>query len=161
MKTPIHSQKHYHQITLSTATTGAETATILLEAKGSPTSGLDEVKEGAIVKAVYIELWLIGSVSDQFFTLIFSKIPSGLALATYAEMAALGTYENKKNVLFTSQGLASNDGIGNPVAVMRGWFKIPRGKQRMGLGDKLAINVASRGSGTITYCGFATYKEYT
>jgi len=162
MRPPIHSVKHYHQITLSTSTTGTETASIFLDAVSVPsTSGLDKVKEGAVVKAVFVELWVIGSVSDQFFTITLMKLPSAVPLATFADMTALGTYDNKKNILYVTQGLASNDGIAMPVPVMRQWFKIPKGKQRMGLGDRMAINVASRGSATITYCGFVTYKEYT
>ncbi len=76
-------------------------------------------------------------------------------------MTALGTFDNKKNILYTTQGLAPNDGVGQPVAVIRQWFKIPKSKQRFGLGDKIRLAIASRGDGVITYCGFATYKEYS
>jgi len=160
MKPPIHSQKHYTQITLSTATTLATSNVNLLETVASP-SAANQVEEGAIVKAMFIELWVIGSVSDQFFTIIFAKYPSETDSATFTEMTNLTTWSNKKNILYTTQGLASNDGIGNPIPVMRQWFKIPKGKQRCGLLDRYRIQVASRGSGTITFCGLAVFKEYT
>ncbi len=162
MRPMIHSTKHYHQMTLTTVTTGAEVDSIIAEAvQVVDKNALNEVEEGASVKAVYVELWVIGSVSNQFFTIILHKIPGGGGLATIADMAALGGFDNKKNIFYTTQGLASNDGIAAPMPVIRQWFKIPRGKQRMGLGDRIALQVASRGSDNIIFCGFATYKEYT
>ncbi len=160
MRAPIHSRKHYVQTSLSTVTTGAEASEIIVFAKESP-SIVSDVVEGAIVKAVYWELWAIGSVSNQFLTVIFAKYPGGVNDATITEMAALGDWDNKKNILFTHQALASNDGIAAPIPIYRGWIKIPKGKQRMGLGDSLKFQIASRGSDDIIYCGFATYKEYT
>ncbi len=163
MRAPIHSVKHYHQITLSTSSTGTETESILVNATeiGTANPANNDVVEGSVIKAVYLELWVIGSVSDQFFTIIVHRVPSGLASANFTNMTNLGQYGNKKNILYTTQGLASNDGIAQPIAVHRGWIKIPKGKQRFGLSDRLILQVASRGSATITYCGFATYKEYT
>ena len=104
---------------------------------------------------------MIGATLDQFFTVILAKYPSGLATATFTEMTNLTTWDGKKNILYTTQGLASNDGVGNPIAVMRGWFKIPKSKQRFGLGDSLQLQIASRGTDDIKFCGVAIYKEYT
>ncbi len=162
MKPIVHSTKHYVQMTLSTAMTVTRNTETLVKAVGSTLANLaTEVEEGAIVKAVYIELWVIGSVTNQFFTIILDKVTGGAANATFTEMTDLFSYDNKKNVLYTTQGLASNDGIAGPIAVIRQWFKIPKGKQRFGLGDNLTLSIASRGSDDIIYCGFATYKEYT
>ncbi len=158
----VHSIKHYVQITLSTATTGTRNGEVLVDAVAVPDVNTSiEVTEGSSIKAVYFEMWAIGSVSDQFFTAVLIKSPSGLAGPTFTEMTDLNSFKNKKNILYTTQGLASNDGIAAPIAIFRGWVKIPKGKQRFGLGDQFTFLIASRGSATITYCGFATYKEYT
>ncbi len=162
MRPIVHSVKHYRQITLTTVTTGTRNLDVLCTAVESTVANLEnEIEEGALVKAIYIELWLIGNTADQFFTITVSKDPSGHAGSTFTEMTTLFTYDNKKNILYTTQGLAPNDGVGQPIPVIRQWFKIPKGKQRFGLGDKLRLAVASRGDGTITMCGFATYKEYS
>ncbi len=162
MRPIIHSTKHYDQITLSTAVTVSRNLEVLLTSVESTVANQpNEVAEGAIVKAIYVELWVIGSVSNQFFTITLSKDPSGHAGPSFTEMTSLGTYDNKKNILYTTQGLASNDGIAQPIAVIRQWFKIPKSKQRFGLGDKIRLSIASRGSDDIIYCGFATYKEYS
>ncbi len=158
----VHSTKHYHQITLSTVLTVARNNEILASAVALQDANTsNEVVEGAIIKAVYFEMWLIGGSADEFFTCIISKNPSGHGPPSFTEMTQLFTWDNKKNILFTAQGLASNDGVGNPIPVYRGWIKIPKSKQRFGLGDSLAFTIASRGADKITYCGFATYKEYT
>ncbi len=162
MKAPIHSTKHYVQMSLSNVITGSVVNTVLVAGvKVADKNTVSEVEEGALVKAVYIELWLIGTTADQFFTIVFGKYPSNAPAATITDMAALGDWDGKKNVLYTSQGLAPNDGVGQPVNVIRQWFKIPKGKQRIGLNDRFQLQVASRGDGQIDFCGFATYKEFT
>ncbi len=162
MRAPIHAIKHYHQITLSTVTTGTRNLeNLVIATVPSDVSALNEVVEGAIVKAVWFELWAIGSVSSQFFTAIVVKEGIGQLGPSFTELTALGSYNNKKNILYTTQGLASNDGIAMPLPLYKGWIKIPKSKQRFGLGDRLVFAIASRGSATIEYCGFATYKEYT
>ncbi len=158
----VHSTKHFAQITLSTVTTGTRNNETLVTAVESTVANLpNEVSEGSTVKAIFFELWTIGSVSDQFFTAIVAKLPGGLGNPSFTNLTNLFTWENKKNIFYTTQGLASNDGIAQPMAMYKGWIKIPKSKQRFGLGDKLMFHIASRGSATITYCGFATYKEYS
>ncbi len=158
----VHSTKHIVQITLSTATTGATSVNTLVSsvARQDADSAI-EVEEGSTVKAIFLELWAIGSVSDQFYTAIVAKLIGGQGNISQADLTNLFSYDNKKNVLWTTQGLASNDGIAGPVNLIKGWIKIPKGKQRFGLGDKIQFGISSRGSATITYCGFALYKEYT
>ncbi len=162
MRAPIHSTKHYVQMSLASVAAATVVNTVLVS--GVPVADkntVSEVEEGALVKAVFIELWLLGQTNNQFFTVIFGKYPSNAPAATLADMAALGDWDGKKNILYTTQGLAPNDGVGQPINVIRQWFKIPKGKQRMGLNDRLQLQVASRGDGVLDFCGFATFKEFT
>ncbi len=158
----VHSNKHFVQITLSTVLTLARNAETLVNAVGRQDANVgSEVVEGSTVKAVYLELWTIGTTADQFHTFIIVKLPGGLGNPTFTEMTDLYTWDNKKNILFTSQALSSNDGITLPLPLFKGWIKIPKSKQRFGLGDTLSFLIASRGDANIKYCGFATYKEYS
>ncbi len=162
VRAQVHSTKHVIQVTLTTAGTGATVGVNLANAVNRTTANLaEEVEEGCTIKAVYLEMWLIGDSLDEFFTFILTKLVGGQANVLNADMTNLFAYDNKKNVLFTSQGLASNDGVSGPVAIHRGWIKIPKGKQRFGLGDRIQFAVASRGAGGIKFCGMAIYKEYT
>ena len=158
----VHSTKHIVQITLSTATTGATSVNTLVSAVArQDADSAIEVEEGSTVKALYLELWVIGSANDQFFTAIVAKLIGGQGNISQTDLTNLFSYDNKKNVLYTTQGLAPNDGVGQPINIYKGWIKVPKSKQRFGLGDKIQFGISSRGDATITYCGFALYKEYT
>ncbi len=162
MRAPIHSVKHYKQMSRSTVTTVTVKNERLIIAVQSTLANLeDEVREGAIVKAVYVELWLLDSSNDGSFVLTIGKDTANSQGPTFGEMNTLFNYVEKKGIFYTSQGLTQNDGVTSAVPIVRGWFKIPKSKQRFGLGDTLNLNIANNGAGTIEYCGFATYKEYT
>ncbi len=161
MKPVIHSQKHYVQISRSTvAAVSANTEDLIKSVEVQNKDALDEVEEGALVKAIYIELWLLNQSNDGSDVIIVQKGTAAAATATFTQMNSLGTYVFKKNILFTHQGLSSNNGVGNPINVLRGWIKIPKSKQRFGLGDNLLLTIANNGASILEYCGFATYKEY-
>ncbi len=162
MKPVIRSEKHYVQISLATVTGSATVNTVLVDAVTLLNkNAVSEVVEGAIVKAVYIELWVLGASANATQVTALTKFVAGVAPFSAAQLGALGTTANKKNVLFVSQGLASNDGIANPINIMRGWYKIPKSKQRFGLGDTLELQVLAQAAVDLTICGFSTYKEYT
>ncbi len=161
MKTPINSVKHILQHTVTQVTTA--TVTTLVEAVGEhiqDVSTVQEVVEGSVIKAVYIELWFMGTFNEGSYVMCVEKSESGNPAPTFTEMTTLNSYENKKNVLFISQGLISEDNA-NPTPVMRQWVKIPKGKQRFGLKDKFRINIAAIGSEDVQFCGLTIYKSYT
>ncbi len=160
MKPIIHSTKHYVQQSRSqVATVSVTTIDIAISVESTVANAVDEVAEGTVVKAVYVEMWILDSSNDGSFVLSFEKLPSGKGNITFAAVNALGVYNNKKNTLYTTQGLSPNNGVGNPVPIIRQWFKIPKGKQRMGLGDRLVLNIANNGLNNLEFCGFFTYKE--
>ncbi len=162
MRAPIHSRKHYVQFPITAITTGIR-GNVLLAQGVNPTvaDAASEVGEGGVIKAVYVELWLNNDGVDGESIVVLCKDTRDSTGPTFAQLAALDSYNNKKNILFTHQGLTSNESIGNPVNVMRAWYKIPKSKQRFGLGDTLNIVIANVSSGNLFRCGFATYKEYT
>ncbi len=161
MRPIITTKKHYVQISRSTVASGTANLEVLVDAKPvSSVAGTDEVEEGAVVKAIFVELWLIADFDDQSFIITISKQPDA-TFPTFADLTALGNWSNKKNVLYTSMGLIASDSAGPAIPILRQWIKIPKTKQRFGLGDRLHLSIVSQGSQGIFYCGFATYKEQT
>ncbi len=163
MRAPIHSEKHYFQMSLFTISATLSVNQKLIDSVALLNKNQTfEVVEGAVVKAVFIELWLLGSSSGGSEVVCLCKDVQNLQGPTAAEMAALGNYNNKKNILFVHQGLSPNDGGDAPVLVMRGWYKIPKSKQRFGLGDALNLTILNpHATNDLFACGFCTYKEYT
>ncbi len=162
MRPSIHSVKHYVHRPITTTVQAAIGVETIVEAVTVATGGANakDVVEGSLVKAVYLEYWLTGDAAAlSSGTVLIEKVPAGQVPVTFAQSQNLGAYPNKKNVLECHQGLFPSSSQ-NPQNIFRHWVKIPKGKQRMGLGDKLVISFAAVGDGIIT-CGFTTYKEYT
>ncbi len=159
MRAPIHAVKHYTQKTLTTVTVGTINLMSIAKAVISTSANLaNEVIEGAIVKAVYVEMWARGQDTSAGSVLIsLVKVPDGQGLS-FGDQANLFAYTNKKNVLYHTQGL-TNHSLDAAVPFVRQWFKIPKGKQRMGLGDELLLGVSAQAL-DVNICGFAVYKEY-
>ncbi len=138
--------------------------TSLVISQEATSSAPGVVEEGAIVKACYVELWVSQDSASVVgsYTVVICKDPGGQAGMSTAEMAALHDYPAKKNILFTAQGLLTpNDG--GQVPVVRGWYKIPKGKQRFGLKDVLRLSLRNNNTTAIdiNFCGLAIFKEYT
>ncbi len=162
MKPIVHSTKHIVQSPISQIATGVRENIVIAKAVNVAAVDLAlEVVEGAVIKAVFVEMWLQNQSNLGHSIIILEKVPQNTAGATFSEMADLMTYENKKNIFFTHEGLTSNDAIGNPLPVIRQWFKIPKGKQRFGLGDRLVLTISNPSSNNLDRCGMFIYKELT
>ncbi len=164
MKTIIQSKKHILQISQSAITQGAVLITNVASAiEGAPTTPTT-ISEGAIVKAVWVEMWLNNDSATLVgsFTAGFYKNPGDANPINATTAAALHDWSNKKNLFYTTQGLApATDSA--LMLLYKGWIKIPKGKQRMGLGDKLQFFVRNNNATAvdIDICGLFIFKEYT
>ncbi len=158
----IQSVKHYVQFSLATV---GNLAVVVNNAATSvnvtAANAVGEVAEGSLVKAVYVEFWVqqasleIGSLVAGFY-----KNEGGQNTITAADAAALGNWDNKKNLLYVTEGLAPENDT-QILPLYKGWIKIPKGKQRMGLGDILSFFIRNNNPvDDINFCGFFTYKEY-
>ncbi len=156
----VHSTKHYVQQTIGTVTAGSIVDTNIAVSVATVDKNIvSEVEEGSSIKAVYLELWIrSAAAAASSFVFIFHKRNGGSANPNTTDLNALGQYDNKKNILYTTQGL-TNDVDADALSLYKGWIKIPKSKQRMGLGDILSWHLEAVGQ-SINFCGFCTYKEY-
>ena len=159
MRPVISSEKHYIQMAIQNVASGATTTVSLAQGVAILNKNLaSEVREGAVVKAVYIEIWAGATSTDRTSIAIgFMKVPD-LQTPTHTDIATLNNYTNKKNVFYFTQGLANETGA-SATPFLRTWLKVPKGKQRIGLGDTLFLTVSAL-AGEAEFCGFITYKEY-
>ncbi len=161
MRAPIHSVKHYIQTSLTTILGGASLNIPLVHAVAiQNVNAAIEVQEGAIVKAVFVEMWVRSSELTPGTALISLVKTLNNTNMDFADSIALNDYDNKKNILYHTQGL-TNENSTSAIPFVRQWFKIPKGKQRFGLGDKLSLHISSQAAIDNVICGFAIYKEYT
>ncbi len=160
MKSPIHSVKHIVNLTPTTAASGTIAIVNFAVAVVSPDANTSiEVVEGSVIKAVYLEFWFTGDDAVQgSMHGYFEKVPSGAPNMTFTQAANMTGYPNKNNVFISAQGLTPPN-IQAGIPFFRGWIKIPKGKQRFALGDKLNLNWTGITDGTVC-CGLVIYKEY-
>ena len=119
----------------------------------------NSVRVGATIKAVYVELWVLAnSQQPASIILIVEKQPGNGQDINLVGITALHDYPNKKNIFYSTQGLVG-DANTNPVPFLRQWIKIPKGKQRFGLTDRLQVTILSQ-TEDINICGLMIYKEY-
>ncbi len=161
MRPTINSEKHFHARSLITVAEDTVLNLTMVEAVRDPTTG-NQVRVGANVKAIHVEMWYVGSSAQPVFqvSIVEKRVGDGVDI-TSAQMSDLHLYPNKKNIFETSQGLVG-DSNSNPIPVFRHWIKIPKGKSRMGLGDKLVLSIAARGEAQndLEVCGMFIFKEY-
>lgn len=159
MKPTINSVKHYFHTPATGVASGVAINIDIVKAiaKGATRANPFDVEEGAIVKALFVEYWVKADNPNFTVSGCIVKRPANAASPTFTEMGNMGSYPNKKNVFEFHQGLAPSGG--NVVALFRHWVAIPKGKQRMGLDDRISMKFAFTGSAG-DVCGFTTYKEY-
>ncbi len=164
LQAPINTVKHYVQQSNISIASGAAVVfnAVVAVANTALPASTNEVVEGAIVKAIYVEWWFKGtgaSDADTQFNFVLFKNPGGSNNMTYTDALNMMAYDNKKNILFVSQGVIGGVGGGQSVPVIRQWIKIPKGKQRFGLNDKFQILTATTGE-AMQACGVVVFKEY-
>jgi len=158
---PIQTRKHIVQQPIQTVTTATTLLLDIVEAVATGASATPgEINEGSVVKACYVELWIVTDAMTTGSTVVtLYKNPGGSNNLTHGLAGgALNQWTNKKNIFNMFQGLIGDQNT-NTVPVFRGWYKIPKGKQRFGLGDKLTLSVSAL-SADCQICGFFLYKEY-
>ncbi len=164
MRPQINSEKHIVQLNRATTVGPAGIQNINLVsvlAQDAVASLPQDVRIGTNVKAVWLEWWCSGSNNDQSaVTAILYKTVGDTDIIDTTDMSLLNEYTNKKNILATFQGILGDSGSANPVPIFRGWFKIPKGKSRFGLGDKLRITLQAKDT-DVESCGLCIYKAYT
>ncbi len=165
MLAPIVSVKHYIQQTNALLSSAVVRSQVLVNAVsvGDAHANTFDVTEGSVIKAVHLDFWVMSDGATDTNTqwnAILEKVVAGQDSANVTNMLNLQAYPNKKNIFNSFQGnlSAAVDGA-NPTTYMQGWFKIPKGKQRFGIGDSLVLSIMPTGQ-ICVICGMATYKEY-
>ncbi len=164
MVAPINSVKHFIPRAAVEVGGGGILNIDIADATVAPATASNfDVKEGSIIKAVHCELWMTGKgvsgITTQF-VLTVEKVPGNVADMTFGQSLALQGYPNKKNILYTTQGVVGTDNDGPVIPIIRDWVLIPKGKQRMGFADRIMLNFSTV-TANVEVCGMFIYKEYT
>ncbi len=157
----INTIKHMVTETNTAVASGARKTVIVANCVVAPANAdTTQVKEGSVIQALHLELWIRGEGADGVDTqqnVYVEKVPAAATAMTYTQALNPMSYPNKRNIIFSSQGVLG-DKTTNPIAILNGWYLVPKGKQRMALGDKWIITIAATGQ-PVGVCGLWIYKE--
>ncbi len=160
MKQPIQSVKHILQHQAVTTAQGAVSFLQTVEAVKDYTGVANECPVGAVVKAVYVEVWILSDTTAfGNVNITVEKKNNAATNMTAAQSTTLDAYPNKAQILYTTQGLTSPN-TANPTPFIRQWIAIPKGKQRMALGDTIGVNISAIVL-ALEACGMQIFKHYT
>jgi len=162
MKAVINSVKHIVQKSLDLITEQTvQNIPVAITVTTEPTTPASVVV-GSIIKAIYLEYWLLGEGSQPTTaTWSLEKLPNSGTPMSQVDSQNLHDYPNKANLFKIGQGIVG-DANANPIPVVREWITIPKGKQRMAQGDLWNFNISAVGEAQagVEICGLAIYKEY-
>ena len=162
MKALINSIKHIVQESLAVINEQTMRNIIIARATAQQPTTSILVAVGANIKAIYLEYWLLGeSAQPCTATWTFEKTVNDAVAMTQSQGQDMFNYPNKRNILKSGQGVIGDSNT-NPIPIIREWIKIPKGKQRMAVGDEWVFNVSCIGEtdNGLEVCGLAIYKEY-
>ncbi len=163
MLAPIQTRKHLSPQGVQAIAVGAILNMAVATAKDAPVNTVAaEVEIGSLVKAVYIELWIRGDDETgppANVQVSFEKLSGSSTPMVFADAPVLNVYDNKSNLFYITQGLTSAGTANSAIPFMRDWFKVPKGFQRMALGDRLVLNIVALNH-DLEICGINIFKEY-
>ncbi len=155
---PVKTVKH--EVTWSNLAQDASALQEIILAVGTSPSALNaasEVDIGSSVKSIFFEINLSANVITNPKVLHWKVqfIPNGI---TRTAPTAYFT-SDRRNILHRGMEMLPKD-VGT---VFKRVFvvKIPRGKSRISVGDKISFVYQSTSAEAINSCGFAIYKEFS
>lgn len=163
---PIDSTKNIIQFDGTVASTSV--ADIVLAQGVNPTD-IDEtnaakthyVMEGSSIRGINLSVRVYNKNADtvaaKSVIAIYYDEDGVIGLPSYAQMNSLGSWPVKSKIFHMQQASPPGDG-GIPMVV--GGFRIPRRFHKMKNGGKWHLLINNSSTGSINYCGFATYKWY-
>ncbi len=160
MRAVIQTVKHILQHQAGTVAQGAVNPYATVTATKAYAGSSVECPVGAVIKAVYVELWVLSDTTafGNIIVTVEKRVAAATAM-TAAQSTALDAYPNKNNIFYSTQGLTPPN-TANPVPFIRQWIRIPKGKQRMSLGDVIVVTIGGIVNAQ-EFCGLTILKHRT
>lgn len=157
-KRPINSIKNILDAT-SIGVAGAVNTTIdLITTVNSYAGGAIEVPTGAVVRAVYVFIQIIPQAAQGICDFYIAKADAA-TVAVLPVPGVTGGDPQRRFILHEEHGLPGVFNNGAAPLTFRGVIKLPRGRQRIGEGDRMVV--VGRCSTAYDFCVKAIYKFYT
>ncbi len=167
---PINSLKHVVDIISVAVGTSAITVDLAIQDDSPSTTVSNQVHTGSAIKAIYLRIEALTTVSGvpaDRPSLYFYVLKNPANEINLLNMApdAVGINQRRKFVIHQEMVMLSKDSSDTfPRTIFKGVILIPKKYQRMGVDDRLQVNIAWNGSvgGAIQadLCLQCIYKEF-
>ena len=163
MVAPIVTRKHIIPQGIQAVAAGAIFNMPIATAVDAPVNTSNtQVAIGSVIKAVYLEMWVRGddeTAPPANAQVSFEKLSGSSTSMVFSDGPLLNIYDNKSSIFYVTQGLVSAGTANSGIPFLRGWFKVPKGFQRMAIGDRLVLNIIALNH-DLEICGISVFKEY-
>ncbi len=154
---PINSRKEIIDSTLLGVAASSNQTVTIADTLDNYAGAIGTCATGSVIKSVYI-FWQ--GINDSVVTNIdmyIAKSPNDV-FAARVSPGATGGAPMRKYILHEEKGIPGHVNGGATPITFRGVVRIPKGRQRMGEGDKLYIIM--RAAAVSNFCVKAIYKVY-
>ncbi len=159
---PVNSIKHItdNQGGLVAAT---RTDIILASAVDAPsTSTPNEVAIGGRVNSLFLNVQIVNTsdvaLANAYF-IIYKNPGANVASANIPDANVTGSSDFRKNIFHTEMAMMSDTGDSIPITLFKGVLKLPQRFQRMGINDRIVIQLFTPGT-SAEFCVQSIYKEF-
>ncbi len=133
---------------------------ILVDATDAPVAATNpqEIENTSSINAVFLNVQVAATSTAALANVYMYVAKNPGNNLTMPNANAVGKSDNRRHVLHQEMIMTEKNTTAIPRTLFKGVIKIPRGKQRFGVDDRLSIFLLSPGT-TYDYCIQCIYKE--
>ncbi len=128
----------------------------------SPALGnVAEVVNGSHVRSIFLNVQVAGSSTaalSNVYMILYGNPGSNIAAGQIPDANQVGSNDFKKQVFHQEMIMTEKNTTAFPRTLFRGVLKIPRKFQRIGIADKISLQLFAPGT-TYDFCFQCIYKE--
>jgi len=161
---PVHRIKHVVDVEGVVDETPVVVADLIISVDAPTLAATNQVETGSTVHGIYLRVEAVasgGSGRPNLFMCVY-KNPGGNLSALSFDPRNIGSIDFKRHVIHQEMVMLSGPTSNIPRTVFNGVIRIPRGMKRMGIGDKLTMNIVMGNASLIDadWCLECHYKEF-
>ncbi len=154
---PINSRKEIFDKTDLGVAASTNTDAIVMDTLDDYAGAVNTCATGSVIKSVYIFWQGINDSVVSNIDMYIMKCPSDV-FDSRPVPGITGGNNKRKYVLHEEKGIPGHVNAGAPPITFRGVIRIPRGRQRMGEGDKIFLRY--RSASAANFCVKAITKVF-
>ncbi len=161
---PIHSIKHVVDLQGGNIGDTPSTVNLVATVDAPVVTNPTEVETGSRVNSLFLNVQVLSTaqtVLNNLYFMIYKNAGNNIPLSNIPEANKVGSSDFKTKVFHQEMSMLSDAADSIPITMFKGVLKIPRHMQRMGINDRIDLQIFTETvSNTQDFCIQSIYKEY-